>query len=238
MAHNDYYYGGGDNRPPGSFSDHPAAPPSPSIYSRQPGSVASRPAAPPSPSIYNQSLPPYPSPSPAQRPANAAYASPFDTAFDDNVYPMNPHSRNPSPSVGPYSSSMSLTQHPDTGYYGAGNVSPESGRPYPPESIPLQDRYPKDPDADMMGNDHVYDAPDAAAAGGRKKKGKIALGQLGMIGSDSKRIPWVTYILTIAQIVVFIVEIARNGKLPGGTSTFAIQLTDPRRQASSPGPQS
>ncbi|MBE3044110.1 hypothetical protein IMZ48_16370, partial [Candidatus Bathyarchaeota archaeon] len=138
---NDYYYGGDDNtynRPPGSFADHPAAPPSPSIYSRPTGSFADHPAAPPSPSIYNQSLPPYPSPSPVQRPGNVdrpAHASPFDTAFDDNAYPMNPHSRPPSTIVGPYSSTMSPTPHQDTSYYGAGNISPESGRPYAPESI-------------------------------------------------------------------------------------------------------
>ena len=197
MAHNDYYYGASGNnynRPQDSFADYPTASPSPVSY--------------------NQSLPLYPSPSPVQRPANAdrpANASPFDTAFDDNVYPMNSHSRPPSTSVGPYSSTLNLSQHPDTSYYGAGNISPQQNRPYPPENIPLQDR---NKDAEM-GTDHVYDAPGAVAGGARKKKkGKVGLGQLGMFGADRKRIPWVVYILTIAQVIVFIVEIARNGKLP------------------------
>lgn len=70
-----------------------------------------------------------------------------------------------------------------------------------------------------MGTDHVYDAPGAAAHGRRgKTKGKVGLGQLGMFGADRKRIPWVTYILTVAQVVVFIVEIARNGELLASAS--------------------
>ncbi|SPN98921.1 related to membrane protein [Cephalotrichum gorgonifer] len=210
MAANDYYsYGSGSNnnnqhmRP----DNYPTASPSPLSFDQQ-------------------SLPPYTS-SPIQRPANAdrpSHASPFDTAFDDNAYPMNMHSNNPSSTnLGPYSSStMNLPQqqqypqHPqqrqDTTYYGAGNVSPDHGGPYPPEDIPLQNRPHKDAE---MGQDHVYDAPGATAAGRRKKKGKVGLGQLGMIGADRKRIPWVVYILTIAQVIVFIVEIARNGVLTG-----------------------
>lgn len=197
MAHNDYY-GAGDNN-----------------YNRQPGSFADYPTASPSPVSYHQGPPPYNSPSPVQRPGNdhGNYASPFDTAFDDHVYPMNANSRNPSPSVGPYSSTLSLSQPQDTAYYGANNLSPEQSRPYPPEAIPLQDR---NKDAEMGMNDHVYDAPGAAAAAHderrRKKKGKVGLGELGMFGAGRKRIPWVVYILTVAQVIVFIVEIARNGK--------------------------
>lgn len=212
-SNNDYYYGSGHNNPigpQGTFTDHPAASPSPLSY--------------------DQNLPPYPgSSSPLQRPANVdrpTHASPFDTAFDDNVYPMNPHSRPSSTNPhGPYSSTMSLPQHHDTTYYGAGNHSPDQGMPYPPENIPLQDRTYKQ-DAEI-GTDHVYDAPGSSAARRRKKKGKVGLGQLGMMGADRKRIPWVVYIFTIAQVVVFIVEIARNGKLncPAGFPS-PVELTD------------
>jgi hypothetical protein len=57
----------------------------------------------------------------------------------------------------------------------------------------------------------VYDDPRGGRSRRRKKPQKIAFGQLGMFGADRKRIPWVTYIFTVAQIAVFIAEIARNG---------------------------
>lgn len=59
-------------------------------------------------------------------------------------------------------------------------------------------------------NDHVYDAPGRPKKKG--KKGKVRLGELGMIGSDKKRIPWVVYIFSAIQIAVFIAEVARMGK--------------------------
>jgi hypothetical protein len=121
--------------------------------------------------------------------------SPFASVFDDNYA----------------ASSTNNLQHPghypDTAYYGQG------GRPMGsemPGDIPLQDR--RDKDGGM--NDHVYDAPDAGLVGeGRKKKKKVRVGELGMLGSDKKRIPWVCYVFTVVQIAVFIGEIIKNGKL-------------------------
>jgi len=101
--------------------------------------------------------------------------------------------------------------HQDSGsaYYGAGaaTTSPVD-RPYPAEDIPLQERSSKDPEQ----NDHIYDAPSRR---GKSKKHKVRGGQLGMAGSDKKRIPWVVYIFTAAQIGVFIGEIVRNAILTG-----------------------
>jgi hypothetical protein len=58
-------------------------------------------------------------------------------------------------------------------------------------------------------NDHIYDAPGRNRKG---KKGKVRLGELGMLGANNKRIPWVVYIFSVVQIAVFIACIARNGK--------------------------
>jgi hypothetical protein len=130
--------------------------------------------------------------------------SPFDTVFDDHVYPANP---NAGPTPG--SSTADIGQqgfHQDTSYYGGGAAA--AGRPYGQEEIPLQDRTPKNDDVEM--NDHVYDAPGRPKKKG--KKGKVRLGELGMIGSDKKRIPWVVYIFSVVQIAVFIAEVARMGK--------------------------
>lgn len=64
-------------------------------------------------------------------------------------------------------------------------------------------------------NDHIYDAP-AGASGSkrrRKKDRKVGLGELGMFGADKKRIPWVVYIFSVAQVAFFIATIVRNGKV-------------------------
>jgi len=97
----------------------------------------------------------------------------------------------------------------DTGYHGPGNAYPNSSG-----DIPLQDRTAKPGDPGAF-NDHVYDAPGAAGTTRGKKNKKVPLGQLGMFGADKKRIPWVVYIFSIAQIAVFIGEIVRNGLLTG-----------------------
>ncbi|GJN85970.1 hypothetical protein PLIIFM63780_009546 [Purpureocillium lilacinum] len=197
MASNEYYYGTGQQRPHGGtaspapynnahFAPSPQSTPAPSYHSGNPGHA---------PFAAPQDHPPRTGP------------SPFDTVFDDHAYPMNSHSR---PYAAGSNSSMSQQgQYQDTGYYGqAGGAS---STPHGPNDIPLQDQAGKGPDF----NDHIYDAPEGAQRRPRSKKGKVRIGELGMFGADRKRIPWITYIFTIAQVGVFIGEVIKNGILTG-----------------------
>ncbi|KAF4976513.1 hypothetical protein FZEAL_6831 [Fusarium zealandicum] len=139
-----------------------------------------------------------------QHPQGQHEQSPFDTVFDDNAYPVNSNSR---PTPGSSTGDMGQRQnfYQDTSYNGG------PSQPYSQEDIPLQDRPAKDGDVEM--NDHIYDAPGRSKK--KNKKGKVRVGELGMLGADKKRIPWVVYIFSLAQIAVFIAEIARNGILTG-----------------------
>lgn len=201
MASNDYYYGA--NQRPHAADNTP----SPAPYHNAPFAPSPQ-SSTPAPSYHSA----YPAPNPSHTPGPYGApqgqpprtgASPFETVFDDHAYPANPR---------PYAAgSAGSTPQPglydDTGYYGKGGA-PSSSRPHVAEDIPLQDQAAKNTDF----NDHIYDAPDAAQAGRQQsKKGKVRLGELGMIGADRKRIPWVVYILTIAQVAVFIGEIVKNG---------------------------
>lgn len=190
MASNEYY---SNNHQQPLYTHTP--PPAPYYNSQYASSQQSTPA-PSYHAAYQTPAPSYNPGAPAGR-QHGTEQSPFDTVFDDNVYPVNSAQR-------PGGSISDISQHgvyPDTAYYGN---APDS-RPNIAEDIPLQDRQNKD--AEM--NDHIYDAP----VGRRKKnkKDKVGLGQLGMLGADKKRIPWVVYILTVAQIGVFIGEIIKNG---------------------------
>lgn len=99
--------------------------------------------------------------------------------------------------------------YPDTAYYGQGGASP-GGRPHVAEDIPLQDHPSKAPNS----HDHIYDASGAANSSQRMdRRGKVRIGELGMLGSDRKRIPWIVYIFTLIQIGVFIAEIVKSGKI-------------------------
>lgn len=201
-SHNDYYYG---NQPP-IRSPSPVSTYDPRYTpSQQPTPAPSyhtNPYQPPPASHGSPSPAPYgsPAPYPHDQPSRTG-PSPFDTVFDDNVYPVNSR-------YDPTASTSDMTQHglyqQDTGYYGDGRT------PNPSEDIPLQDR-PKDGDPDLI-NDHVYDAPEGARSKRRKKNKKVPLGALGMFGADKKRIPWVVYIFTVAQIGVFIGEVIQNGR--------------------------
>lgn len=200
MASNDYFYGEQQRPPPAGNTPSPA----PYYNSQYAPSARSTPAP-----SYHSGYPangPYNTPGPHGAPVNRPVAtgpSPFDTVFDDNVYPMN---STPGHSTGDVSQQG---LYHDTAYYGQGRASPET-RPIA-EDIPLQDRTGKDPDVEL--NDHIYDDPNGVRPKRRKDKTpKVGLGQLGMLGSDKKSIPWVCYIFTIAQIGVFIGEIAQNGK--------------------------
>lgn len=185
MASNDYYYGG--QRPPVSDSQSPSHGP---YYNPQ---FAASPQATPAPSYQSG----YQAPGSSHPHGGRSQTgpSPFDTVFDDNAYPMN--SQNPTPSA----SHGDVSQHPspysETSYLGAG-----AARPYA-DSIPLQDRS-KDPEM----NDHIHDAHENSK---KSKSRKVRVGELGMLGANKKRIPWVVYVFTVVQIAVFIGELVRNG---------------------------
>ena len=132
--------------------------------------------------------------------------SPFDTVFDDNAYPSG--SRHGSV---PGGSTPQPGLYQDTGYYGRAGASPMSSRPNVAEDIPLQDR----PTKDGEPNDHIYDASAAPGQSSRKGRGKVRVGELGMLGSDKKRIPFVVYFFSLVQAAVFIAEIAKNGESHG-----------------------
>ncbi|KAF4981523.1 hypothetical protein FDECE_17681 [Fusarium decemcellulare] len=233
MASHDYYHGGNQQPPYGAdpnstpyFQSHDTpspmstpAPPYQATYSAPDTSIYPAESAahivPTKQTPYapdDISYPPagaYASPpgqsSSQQQPQGQTGQSPFDTVFDDHVYPVN-SSGGPTPG----SSTADIGQHnmyQDTSYAGGAAAA----RPYGQEDIPLQDRPGKDVDPEM--NDHIYDAP--GRSGKKSKKGKVRLGELGMLGSDKKRIPWVVYIFSVVHIAVFIAEIARNGVLTG-----------------------
>lgn len=183
---------------------------------------------------YSQpAAPPYPSASPAPSgypsrdnlnlysndPRSNTGQNPFNTVFDDNVYPVNSR-QDPNASTSDMSQQGFYQQ--DTGYYGHGRPGASS------QDIPLQD-HPGDPsknDPEML-NDHVYDAPGGSKKR-RHKKQKVALGQLGMIGADKKRIPWVVYVFTVAQVGVFIGELIQMGKT-SRRPTWCLPLLTARR---------
>lgn len=200
MASNDYFYGN-QQPPPAGHSPSPAP-----YYNSE---YAPSPQSTPAPS-YHSGYPahdPYRAPShqgtpaPVNKPLPTG-PSPFDTVFDDNVYPMNHQ-------AGPSSANVSQPSlYNDSAYYSHGRASPGANAA---EDIPLQDRTGKDPITDF--DDHIYDDPNGRRSRRRKDKPqKVGLGQLGMIGAGKKRIPWICYIFTVAQIGVFIGEIAQNGK--------------------------
>jgi hypothetical protein len=78
---------------------------------------------------------------------------------------------------------------------------------HPTDDIPLQNRGSANKYGDMT--DHVYDAPQRQKT---SRRGRVRIGELGMLGSDAKRIPWVVYLFTLIQVGVFIGEIVKNGK--------------------------
>ncbi|KAK4147096.1 uncharacterized protein C8A04DRAFT_34311 [Dichotomopilus funicola] len=169
-------------------------------------------------SVFSTPAPPYSSQSHLAPGAERAAAvppvshSPFDTVFDDHVYPAS--TRQPTPN-----SSMHRLSHQDTGYHGHSPVSPQDdlyGRNLGAgDNIPLQDHAQHSPLKDTEMQDHVYDSP--GGSGGRQRNGRVRFGELGMLGSGSgrKKIPFVVYLLTIAQVGVFIGEIVRNATETG-----------------------
>lgn len=212
MAANDYYNGANYNKPLPN--------PTPSPY----GAYANTPQT-----SHSTPAPPYSSEPASGHVSNRPHqttASPFESVFDDHVYPLDPQqsSNHHSDSSlnhgsGGMNQSGRYNSQPDTAYYGSGQqgrLSPDERR-YTTEDIPLQNR-PGAKDADAA-NDHVYDAGESGRSSRQnKKKGHVRLGQLGMFGSDKKRIPWVVYLFSIVQVAVFIGEIVRNGRRPNPAS--------------------
>jgi len=183
MASNDYY-----NQNPYPTNYRPYNPPPPSA------------AAPP----YTTHPPSRAGTTRTQRTQDiTSPVSPFEAPFDDHVYPLHQPSR--------FESQSTLGQ--DTRYYGpqSGSGRLDGGGNYA-DDIPLRD-HPATPakDSPNISTDHVYDAdPTIQAASleeGRKGNGGSGLGRFGVKG----RIAWVTYLLTTIQVIVFIVEIIKNG---------------------------
>ncbi|KAF3012074.1 hypothetical protein E8E14_010959 [Neopestalotiopsis sp. 37M] len=165
----------------------------------------------PASSVYPPS---YTTEAPHAHPDRQPTVSPFQTPFDDHVYPTGSHS-----AADAMSSQHSFAQ--DTRYHSpaAGEVSPVG------DDIPLRQH----PDAHnnnktgspgyaMDSTDHVYDTaadgrlPPAERSAG---KGRIRFGELGMLGSGKRRIPIFVYLFSIVQIAVFIGELVKAAQLTG-----------------------
>lgn len=131
------------------------------------------------------------------------FSSPFETSFDDHVYPA-PHL--------PLHSQHSFGQ--DSGYSA---YSGQAGRGEPQESttsfgdnIPLQPQQ-ANRNKDKI-TDHVYDAREAGMPDGLNEDKRKRRRGMGIFQRSKKRMAWVTYLLTTIQLTVFIVEIVKNGK--------------------------
>lgn len=193
MAANDYYNGALSPRPHYSPYD-----PSPSHQ----GPAPSYP-----PSYGSQT------PQPNHDDRRPSAVSPFDSVFDDHVYPAN--SRHPNDTLN--NSQQSFAQ--DTRYHSPapGNVSPVG------DDIPLQSNQKVGNTGipAMDGNDHVYDAANGAGAGARNRgmgnaaQGRLRFGELGMMGANKRRIPLVVYFFSIVQIAVFVSELVKASQLTG-----------------------
>ncbi|KAI1182853.1 rhomboid-domain-containing protein [Nemania serpens] len=154
----------------------------------------------------------------------ATPSSPFETVFDDHVYPSQTHATSNSIS----DSQQSFAQ--DTRYHGPG--SPDAS-PIGTDEIPL--RHHNKPGGYLdESTDHVYDAdPTPRRRPANHQGSRLGFGQLGMLGSDRKRIPIVVYVFSIIQIAVFIAELVKAAQLTGSP----IQTTPSFNPVIGPSPQ-
>jgi len=130
--------------------------------------------------------------------------SPFETAFDDHVYPAS--SYRPTPASSHHGLSH---QDPDTGYHGASSDDiAYQAYHHQADDIPLRANPQRLSVKDAEMPDHVYDAPQPRP----ERRRRIRFGELGMLGSNHKKIPLVVYFFTVVQIAVFVAEIVKNGK--------------------------
>ncbi|KAI3320490.1 rhomboid-domain-containing protein [Xylariaceae sp. AK1471] len=134
-----------------------------------------------------------------------AAPSPFETVFDDHVYPTQSR-----PTLNSVSTSQQSFAH-DTRYHGAGSAEDS---PVSIDEIPLQ-QHNKAPGYINESTDHVYDADPSPRRRGISKGKGLRYGQLGMLGSDKKRIPIVVYLFSTIQIAVFIAELVKAAQLTG-----------------------
>lgn len=158
-------------------------------------------------STYSAAPPSYAS-QPPNHPAGKHQPSPFETPFDDHVYPASTHQT-------PSSSQQHLSQQ-DSDYHRLNRVpSEEMAYNQRADDIPLEPQGGprRDSVKDTEMQDHVYDAPERRKS--KKKKGRVRFGELGMLSSNSKRIPFVVYFFTIIQVGVFVGEIIKSSMLTG-----------------------
>lgn len=153
------------------------------------------------------------------RPQEMPPVSPFEAPFDDHVYPAPP-------AVPPHRQDSSNSYGQDSQYYGQGGGGrPQDGMGYSRDDIPLREnpQVPaKDASTDHVYdpnlNDHVYDAGESGIPSHLKnqKRNSRMSEVMGMgLMNKKKGIPFVTYTLTLVQVVVFIVEIVKNCKFVG-----------------------
>jgi hypothetical protein len=78
------------------------------------------------------------------------------------------------------------------------------------DDIPLRD-HPAGPVKVDTSTDHVYDAPAGAVMPNRMEEGRNYRNSGIEYKKPKKPITWVCWIFTLVQVVVFIVEIVKNG---------------------------
>ncbi|KAJ8123812.1 hypothetical protein ONZ43_g323 [Nemania bipapillata] len=147
-------------------------------------------------------------------------ASPFETVFDDHVYPTQTPSQTHSTANSLGTSQQSFAH--DTRYHSPG--SPD-GFSAGTDEIPLRQHNINNSNNKAAGylnesTDHVYDAEPTTRRRGTSKGRALGFGQLGMLGSDKKRIPFVVYLFSIIQIAVFIAELVKAGSPIQTTPSF------------------
>ncbi|KAI0846211.1 rhomboid-domain-containing protein [Daldinia vernicosa] len=162
------------------------------------------------PSLASTTPPSYTSHAHNQERPGASTVSPFETVFDDHVYPTNSQSHQNPDSL----SNSQQTFAYDTRYHGSG---PGDVSPVGTDDIPMRNQSNKSPGYAADSTDHVYDAPDQEGGGhrGLPKRGRIRFGELGMLGSEKRRIPIMVYLFSIIQIAVFIAELVKSAQLTG-----------------------
>lgn len=151
-----------------------------------------------------------------QQQQTGAGNSPFDTVFDDHVYPANPQTPTG------HSNSRTQPQHGDSAYYGAGFQRQDSDPMAARDDIPLQERLDRHKQQNgSPGYDAEGGRPEVAAGGpggvtrGKSIRQKIGFGELGMTSSGKQKVAWVCWIFAIIQAGVFVGEIVKNAQLTG-----------------------
>ncbi|KAI2463935.1 rhomboid-domain-containing protein [Annulohypoxylon bovei var. microspora] len=166
------------------------------------------------PSLASTNPPSYTSQTQHQDRPNANTVSPFESVFDDHVYPTNsPSHQTPDSSLNNLNNSQQAFAY-DTRYHGAtpGDVSPVGT-----DDIPLRNQSNKSPAGYAADStDHVYDTTDQEGGQrGTPKRNLLRFGELGMLGSEKRRIPIVVYLFSLIQIAVFIAELVKAAQLTG-----------------------